>query len=271
MKTMTNALSITVIIGLILVLGGFAQAKDEAGSVVALKGRAAIERQKKSLDAKIKDTIFMNDIITTFDASRVKMLFLDDSVLTLGEKSKVSVKEFVQGKGKGDKSIFNLIDGKMRSVVGRAGFEIHTPTAVAAARGTIILTETGVMNGKKFSTFIAYEGEFCVESIDPKIPGKACLKPGMMITLIEGEPVGETVRPSDAQIFQLLMNTDTTGSEISMPATGTEISKPAPLLKFGSQDFDGWSTFIDMPPDLPPIDLGSINAATPVNINITFP
>lgn len=262
MRTMTNALTITVVIGLILVLSGFAQAKDEAGSVVVLRGRAAIEREKKSLDAKIKDAVLVNDIITTFEASRAKLLFIDDSVLTLGEKSKVSVREFVLGKDKGDKSIFNLIDGKMRSVVGRAGFEVHTPTAVAAARGTIILSETGVMRGKKFSTFIAYEGEFCVESIDPKIPGKACLTPGMMITLIEGEPVGEPVKASDEQILRLLMDTDTSGAEISMPA---------PLLKMGFLDFDGWRIFNDLPPDLPPINLGTINATTPININITFP
>ena len=33
---------------------------------------------------------------------------------------------------------FNLLEGKMRSVVGKTKLQIHTPTAVAAARGTVI-------------------------------------------------------------------------------------------------------------------------------------
>ena len=75
----------------------------------------------------------MQDTVATMKASKAKMLFNDDSILTLGESSKVVIKEYVYNKGKGGTSVFNLLEGKMRSVVGKTKFQIHTPTAVAAA------------------------------------------------------------------------------------------------------------------------------------------
>ncbi|TAN38530.1 MAG: hypothetical protein EPN25_13445 [Nitrospirae bacterium] len=256
MRTLYNY-STWAIIALLLILSGTARAKNDAGSVVAVRGKAVIERDKKSFDARVKDTVQANDIISTADASRAKMLFIDDSVLTLGEKSRVSIREFIQGKDKGDRSIFNLIDGKMRSVVGRAGFEVHTPTAVAAARGTIVLFETGVINGKKFTTVIFYEGEGTVVSSDPNIPGNVTLKQGMMITLIEGEPIGEPRMATEAEIQRLLKDTDVSGGEISVPG-------PAIV------DLGGWELFFELPYN-PLWNQQNVNRVTPVNINITFP
>ena len=92
-------------------------------------------------------------------ASRTKMRFIDDSILTLGENSRVSIKEYIYSKDKGGKSIFNLLDGKMRSVVGKTRFEIHTPTAVAAARGTIILLQRleGLLEGSLQPLYVLRE------------------------------------------------------------------------------------------------------------------
>jgi mannose-6-phosphate isomerase-like protein (cupin superfamily) len=117
------------------------------------------------------------------------MLFIDDSVLTMGEKSKVVIKEFLYSKDKGGKSIFNLIDGKMRSVVGKSEFEIHTPTVVAAARGTVFDCETGKRGEELFTTCTCYEGVVDVRSIDPTIAGRVSLRAGMTVTVPAGQPV----------------------------------------------------------------------------------
>ncbi len=123
-----------LILSFIVGLSGMALAKDDVGTVVAVKGKAIIDRDKRAIEAKVKDSIFFNDTVATLEASRAKMLFIDDSILTLGEKSKVVINEFVYSKDKGGRSIISLIDGKMRSIVGKTNFEVHTPTAVAAAR-----------------------------------------------------------------------------------------------------------------------------------------
>ena len=121
-----------------------AAAEQDIGKVVAIRGKATIERGNSTLTPGVNSGIQPSDIIKTAGDCRIKLRFIDDSVLTVGENSRMVVKEFIYSKDKGGKSIFNLLDGKMHSVVGKTKFEVHTPTAVAAARGTVIYFEVGV-------------------------------------------------------------------------------------------------------------------------------
>lgn len=164
-----------------------AGADDTIGKIVALRGNAVIERNQKALEAKLKDGIFLIDTVATKEASRTKMLFIDDSILTVGENTRLAIKEFVYGKDDRGRAIFNLIDGKMRSVVGKTNFEVHTPTLVAAARGTVIYFEVGMIDGIKYTLVIALDGEVNITSIDPTVTGRVVLFPGMMITVKQNE------------------------------------------------------------------------------------
>jgi len=151
--------AITLMLVLMVAVPGLSRGADEKiSTVVAVKGKAVIERDKKEKDAKVKDGILMVDTVSTREASRAKMLFIDDSILTLGENSKVVIQEYVYSKEQGGKSIFNLLDGKMKAVVGKANFEVHTPTAIAAARGTVIFFHVGVLNGVPFTHIVCTDG-----------------------------------------------------------------------------------------------------------------
>lgn len=256
-------------------LSEFAIAKDEVATVVAIRNKAVIERDKKERDAKVKDSILLIDTVSTLEASKAKMLFIDDSVLTLGEKSKVVIKEFVYSKEKGGRSIFNLIDGKMRSIVGKTEFEVHTPTTVAAARGTVILFETGILNGRKFTTIICLEGEVNVRSIDPKIKGILTLKQGMMITAFEGKSLPSPIPAPLAVVERLKEETDTGPHEISIPApTEMEIGTAVVDTTGGGEGRP------EPPPPTPPINQPPVQNTpvdinviftTPVNVDVTFP
>jgi FecR protein len=124
-------------------LAGHVGAEEPIGKVVAIRGKAIIERENVRLTARVNTGIRANDIIRTAEDCRVKLLFTDESVLTVGEKSRLLVKEYIYSKEKGGRSIYNLLEGKLHSVVGRTKFEVQTPTAVAAARGTVIYFEVG--------------------------------------------------------------------------------------------------------------------------------
>jgi hypothetical protein len=242
----------------VTVLSGIALAKDEVGTVVAVKGKAIIDRDKRTIEAKVKDSIFFNDTVSTLEVSRAKMLFIDDSILTLGEKSKVVINEFVYSKDKGGRSVISLIDGKMRSIVGKTNFEVHTPTAVAAARGTIMLFEIGVKDGKKFTTMICHEGEFYVRSKYPGIAGSVTLKAGMMLTVFDGEPLPTPIIAPAGEADRLLGET----------AIGHQLSVPAPpeirVMPEG--------VAIEPPVILPPIEQQPPPTThTPVTIDIIFP
>ncbi len=233
---------------------GIAAAKDDVGTVIAVRGTAIIERDAKAFEARAKDGILLKDTVSTMEASRAKMLFIDDSVLSMGDKSKVVIREFLYSRDKGGRSIFNLIDGKMKSVVGKTSLEIHTPAAVAAARGTIILTESGVVNGKKFVTFICTEGELVITSIDPKIADEVVLTEGMMITIVEGERFPLPFRAPQSEIDRLESATDF--EDLEIPILGPTVFQPGWLL-------------LDVP-YAPPIQQQPARATTPVTIDLIF-
>lgn len=248
-------LSALMLVFLLISFSSTALAKDDAGRVLAVKNKALIERGNNKLTAKARQDILMQDTTSTMKASKLKMRFNDDSILTLGESSKVVIKEYVYNKGKGGASVFNLLDGKMRSVVGKTKFEIHTPTAVAAARGTIILTEVGMIAGRLFTVFICLEGEIIVKSSDSNTSGSRLLKPGMMITVFEKEPLPEPVQlskelgqPSPELEQQLSAKLDSIKTATEMdytepPLSMPEVIKDAPI-----------KTVVDKTRREPPID-----------------
>lgn len=235
-----NKMSLTVLVFVLFAFAGTAHAAGDVGAVVALKGSALIEREAKVIEAKLKDGIQLMDGFETRERAKAKMLFVDDSVLTMGEKSKVVIKEFLYSKDKGGKSIFNLIDGKMRSVVGKSEFEVHTPTVVAAARGTVFDCETGILEGKMFTTCTCYEGIVDIRSIDPTLAGRVALRAGMKVTVMAGQPV---------------------------PAPTVVPAAPTTTLQYGGSAADALRE-IQSPPyqQQPPV-----NTMTPVNVGVKLP
>jgi hypothetical protein len=177
--------------GLILSLAGAAFAEPLA-TVVALRGNATVERGAKKLDAQTKLGIELQDTVATAEGGRVKMLFIDDSVLTLAEKSRMSVNTFVHSRSDRGKSLFNLLDGKMRAVVGKTRFEVQTPTVVAAARGTVILFDVGTQNGKAFTRVTCLEGIVDIRSVTAPPGAKpVMLSPGQSIVVAAKLPAAE--------------------------------------------------------------------------------
>ncbi len=175
-------------LGLFLSAGmcaGVAHAAGEAVStMIAIKGMTFIERDSAERPAKVKDAVLLVDTVTTREAAKAKMLFIDDSVLTLGEKTKVVVKEYVYSKERGGTSIFNLLDGKMRVVVGKAKFEVHTPTAVAAA-AVPMLAPTPALGAATASIFCQKSSETLAvqEKLASSPPGRSSLNASRLMSL----------------------------------------------------------------------------------------
>jgi len=170
---------VSLLLLLMLVVPVMVFAADDAGRIVALKGRAVVLRDNKTIDAVLKDTIMLRDTVETREASRLKIFFKDDSILTLAEKSRVVIREYIgAGDKKKGKSVFNLMDGKLRSLVGNNDFEVHTPTAVVAARGTYFIAATGVEDGIPLSIVTVIEGAVDISNIDPAIVGVVRLEKG---------------------------------------------------------------------------------------------
>lgn len=181
-----TALIIFILASFTLISSADADAQ-EAGTITSLKGKVILHRNNAESEAKVNDKIYLHDTIETKADSRVKILFSDDSLLSLAENSKMNIKEYLYKKDdKKGASVINLLEGKLKSITGKASFEIHTPTAVAASRGTYFFAWIYKEVDKIVSSFAVAQGIIEIRNSDPKIPGMSVVKNGYMGTVRQG-------------------------------------------------------------------------------------
>ena len=204
---------------------------EPVASVVAVRGKAAVERGTQKLEALPKLGIELQDTVATPEGGRVKLLFIDDSVLTLAEKSRMSIETFIHSRTDRGKSLFNLLDGKMRAVVGKAKFEVKTPTVVAAARGTVILFEVGALNGRAFTRVTCLEGIVDVRRLeDGAGAATVMLSPGETILVMGGETKPNHLSPEKAEkTTQPLPSPTETEQATQQNGSPAEIRKQLPM------------------------------------------
>lgn len=136
------------------------EGKNGIGFYTALLGQASVTHPGEDhvLPVKLHDEVLFKDVIQTRDESRTKALFQDDSMLTVGENSRVEIDEYIYNPEKNVRqAIVKLMQGQVRALVSKvfkangSKFEVHTPSAVAAARGTYFTVwvdkgQSGVIN-----------------------------------------------------------------------------------------------------------------------------
>lgn len=240
----------------IVLMASLVMSSNKAGEIRALKGKASIIRSDKAANASVKDTLLLLDTVETEKDSKAKILFIDDSLLTLGEKSRLLVKEYLLGDDKKrGQSVFNLIDGKVRAIVGRNKLEIHTPTAVAAARGTIFVSwvnRQGSLSSCMAALRGVQPGSSCLAVIkgavdsnnnDTSVKGSETVSGGNMNCVDKGMPPAKPVPIPPDCLKQLLE--DTTIKETA----GLEAPQGAP----GQGAFEGGFAVppVDLMPNLP--------------------
>lgn len=164
-----------------------AVAAEKAGDVVLVRGKAQIERSSGVVAARVKAALQESDSVTTRSRSRVKMLFRDDSILTIGSNSKLVIKKYLYDpKNRKAESLYELADGKLRSVVGSRGFKVTTPTAFAAARGTLFTVSYDPDTGT--TTINVTEGAVEVRNVDTGVEGVQIVRAGESTSVKANEP-----------------------------------------------------------------------------------
>lgn len=139
---------------------GAEHSKDGIGFYTAVLGHASITHsgENQIFPVKLHDEVLFKDVIQTQGESRTKALFQDDSMLTVGENSRVEIDEYIYNPEKNVRqAVVKLMQGQVRALVNKvfkangSRFEIHTPSAVAAARGTYFTVwvengQSGIIN-----------------------------------------------------------------------------------------------------------------------------
>jgi hypothetical protein len=144
----------------------FAQA---VGKFTEIRGTVSLARDKTIIKPKIEDPLQRKDVISTGDRSRAKLLLGDDSLLSVGQNSKLEITRFLVERNKRT-SILSLRTGTMYTKVSKkfeqdSSFEVHALTAIAGVRGTEFLTVVSENPGVTF-----YVLTDTITVINPAIP-----------------------------------------------------------------------------------------------------
>ena len=140
-----RAIRSVMLVGLVIgvPVGVQAQGRSGVGVVTTLVGEATVERAASAqpLDLKMRDNVFALDRIITKERAMVHVLMGGKALLTVRELSAVTVTE------EGGRATVELQSGKVGLAVVRERMkpgdviEVHTPHAVAAVRGTVLVVE----------------------------------------------------------------------------------------------------------------------------------
>lgn len=120
-----------------------AEAQTPAGSVTSLSGTASLQRAVAKMDVAVGMEVEVADQVAVSEGGQVSITLTDGSILDAGSGSKIVIDEHVLGSGGARTSTkVRLLAGILRSVAKHSSsgelpnFQVHTPNAILAVRGT---------------------------------------------------------------------------------------------------------------------------------------
>lgn len=156
---------------LIVAVPAWGQEAKGVGVVTALTGQANLKRpQAPQAPLKLRDNLFVRDIVDTEKESRARVLLLGKSSVTVLELSRLEIREETRPDGT-QRAIIDLATGKIRVMVARRlmkpgdEVQIRTPNAVAAVRGSDgVIEATTLPDGRPETLVLVASGVFEVSA-----------------------------------------------------------------------------------------------------------
>lgn len=141
----------TVIVLILIFTSQMTAAQNAVGEFTKVSGIAKLARGGNEIDIAVGMPVAVGDKIRTSANAQVSVTFKDGSKLELGESSSFTVDKYAIAGSSRLKAVIGLWGGHIHSivtaVVGRpSNFEVRTPNAVAAVRGTDF--ETAFIEGR---------------------------------------------------------------------------------------------------------------------------
>ena len=132
-----------------LLLAGVANASNDnfVGIIGAAVGDIKNQKNEKLANGS---KIFFGDTIISSSQSNAQILFLDQTVLTLGEETEISIDEFIYDPNSNDGSFVSTVkSGTVKFITGQISkknpdnLEVKVPAGTLGARGTefVVLSE----------------------------------------------------------------------------------------------------------------------------------
>ena len=111
--------------------------EEPIGNVATVTGSASVIRNDKTTPLKVKDDIYLNDVVQTGANSALGITFIDATTFNLKASTKITIDNYVyEDGGKSNAAIFDVAKGTAAfvaaSVAKTGDMKITTPTATSA-------------------------------------------------------------------------------------------------------------------------------------------
>ena len=120
--------------------------EEPIGNVATVTRSASVIRNDKTTPLKVKDDIYLNDVVQTSANSTLGITFIDATTFNLKDSTRITIDNYVyEDGGKRNAAIFDVAKGTAAfvaaSVAKTGDMKITTPTATLGIRGTTGLVE----------------------------------------------------------------------------------------------------------------------------------
>lgn len=152
-------------------------ASRPVAEVAAMVGNGTVTRSGATpVPLAVGMALYERDILKTVEATKVKIRFAEDSMVTMGPMSTLALVKTRVRLAEGDRQItLSMTGGVVRAVVQLHGmqdvFTFRTPTAQATVRGT----EFGVSLKPDSAGVFVKQGKVVVTNRDPEVSGEVVL------------------------------------------------------------------------------------------------
>ncbi len=172
--------------GLSLGLPAGASAQQIGATTVVKNDVSRLKGTQRNLLAQ-GDTVFRDEAVQTGADSLAKIVFLDQTNLSIGPNARIALNQYVYSEERpAGKVALNLLKGTYRFVTGdldKKAYEIKTPVATIGVRGTVF--DVWTTAGRSVITLEEGEIRVCTRKASPQ----ACLtldQPGAVVVVTAG-------------------------------------------------------------------------------------
>jgi ferric-dicitrate binding protein FerR (iron transport regulator) len=232
-----------------VLLARAALGQQEAGTVAATEGTAEISHGAGFEPASPGAAVFMGDELRTGKPGQMRVVFQDDSVLNLGDDTRLTVDEQVFQPQSGlFRATLSLLRGKVRALVGEyysrpgAEYELKTTTAVAGVRGTEFVVSFEPTT--ELTEVLAISGSVEVHSTRDRIARGVLITAGELTTVAPGELPQEPRQIQEPDRWRYLQGLDV----VALGPVGLAVSNPVVEQRYVPE------------PDRAPADVSSLRA-----------
>ena len=139
-----------IVIAMMLLFGfvsGQAAAQEAIGVVSRIQGEARGTRGGTTRALGLNASVFLNETVSTGEAARLEVTFIDDTRLTVGEKAKLTLDTYVFDPAAGSGTIKFGVAGALRFVSGKVTKLVSSDVSVTTAVATLGIRGTEFWGG----------------------------------------------------------------------------------------------------------------------------